>query len=174
MIVFGLSIYLTMPLLDTLFKLKNISVTFEISLKGTNPEEFQILSGGLSSREYLSQIEALTRLIDYEKRQYPIFVRGILGIFHSQQYDLIFSDSQGRMMINPSPEFTNIVRELSIMPRPQERFYIEPLRFTNQMKGCETDCKNEGILTETQLGRNIVPGKKIPIAKSYLSNLLHI
>ena len=126
------------------------------------------------SKKYFAQIEAITKLLEYEKRQYPIFVRGILGIFHSQQYDLIFPDGKGKMMMNISPEFTNIVRELSIMPRPQERFYIEPLRFTNQMKFTETDCKNKHILTESHLGRHIVPGKKISIAKSYLSNLLHI
>ena len=151
---------------------ENISFTFEVSLKGTNPCEFAILTGGLSGEKFFEQVRAIEELIEYEKQGYPLFVRGILGIFHSEQYDLIFPRN-GKMMLNPSKEFINIVNALMHMPRPQERFYVEPLRFTEQMSRKEEHCRKIGIITSPSLGKGIKAGKKIPMKNTYLWKLLH-
>jgi len=157
--------------INELKNFNNISFTFEISLKGTNPGEFSILAGGLDGKIFFEQIRAIKELIKYEKQNYPIFVRGVLGIFHSKQYDLIFPQN-GRMMFNPSKEFIIVVKSLMTMPRNQERFYVEPLRFTEQMKEAEEDCKKIGIITPSYIGRDIKAGKKTPIKKTYLWELI--
>ncbi len=155
-------------LINKLMNLRNISLTFEVSLKGTNPNEFEVLSGGLRGEKFFEQIHTIKELIKYENQGYPIFVRGILGIFHSEQYDLVFPNSNERMMLNPSAEFIEIVNELRTMHRPQERVYVEPLRFTDQMRETEEDCKNREIIAKSEVGKNIKSGKKISINKTYL------
>ena len=150
----------------------NISFTFEVSLKGTNPDEFSVLSGGLNKEKFFEQIKAVKELIEYEKQCYPIFIRGILGIFHSEQYDLVFPQNGERMMQKPCEEFIEIIKTLMNMPRNQERFYVEPLRFTNQMRETEKHCRRIGIIAPSSLERDIKAGKKIPIKKTYLWRLI--
>jgi len=158
--------------IDELANFRNIAFTFEVSLKGTNPDESEILSGGLHGAGFFEQIRAIRELMKSENQGFPIFVRGILGIFHSTQYDLVFPNSDERMMLNPSIEFIEIVRELRAMPRPQERVYIEPLRFTDQMREAEGDCGKLGIIAESEVGQNITAGKKIRITKTHLWEII--
>ncbi|MBA7493340.1 hypothetical protein ES702_03898 [subsurface metagenome] len=153
--------------ISELSNFRNLSFTFEVSLKGTNPSEFYVLSGGFPGEIFFEQIQAIKELIRYENQGYPIFARGILGICHSEQYDLVFPNN-GKMMLNPSVEFIEVVKELMCMPRNQERFYVEPLRFTEQMKQAERDCKKIGIFSQSEIGKNIKPGKKVPIKSTYL------
>jgi len=157
---------------DELVNFRNIAFTFEVSLKGTNPDEFEILSGGLRGEMFFEQIQAIRELMKSENQGSPIFVRAILGIFHSTQYDLIFPNSDQRMMLNPSAEFIEIVNELRALPRPQERVYIEPVRFTDQMRETEGNCRRMGIVAQSELGTNIKAGKKIPMTKTYLREII--
>lgn len=159
--------------INKLSNFRNLSFTFEVSLKGINPSEFHVLSGGLPGEIFLEQIRAIKDLIRYENQGYPIFARGILGIFHSDQYDLVFQRSR-RMMLNPSVEFVDVVKELMCMPRNQERFYVEPLRFTEQMKETERECKKIGIISQSKIGKNIKRGKKISIKKTDLWRCMKI
>ncbi|MGA3191411.1 MAG: hypothetical protein ABSD73_02730 [Candidatus Bathyarchaeia archaeon] len=157
---------------DKLISFKNISLTFEVSLKGTNPYEFQILSGGFPSERFFEQIKAIDRLLDCEDQGFPVFVRGILGIFHSAQYDLVFEENGKRMMLDPCREFKKIVSRLQSMPRCRERVYVEPLRFTAQMKEAEETCRNLRIVADSRVGRYIKPGKKIRLKDTYLEKML--
>lgn len=156
---------------DDLACLQNICLTFEISLKGTNPKEFAILSGGTNGDMFFEQIQALNELIILEEQGCPIFVRGILGIFHSEQYDLVFPNQGMKMMLNPDPEFINVVRKLRTMSRAQERIYVEPLRFTEQMSTAVKKCKDIGILAKSEAGQSIKPGKKMPLSATYLNHI---
>jgi uncharacterized Fe-S cluster-containing radical SAM superfamily protein len=158
---------------NKLVNFRNIAFTFEVSLKGTNPNEFEILSGGLRGEMFFEQIRAITELGKYEDQGYPIFVRGILGIFHSAQYDLVFPDNDERMMLNPDREFIETVTKLRNMSRTQERVYVEPLRFTDQMRETENNCKNLGIITSSKVGKNIEPGKKIRLKNTYLWKVIN-
>jgi len=157
--------------IEKLVNFKNLSFTFEVSLKGINPNEFNILSGGLPREIFFEQIQSIKELIRYENRGYPLFVRGIIGIFHSEQYDLVFPDNT-KMMITPSEEFVTLVKELMLMPRPQERFYVEPLRFTEQMRETERYCREKGIISQSDIGKNIKAGKKISIRNKDMSKFL--
>ncbi|MFC2041925.1 hypothetical protein ACFLTV_00265 [Chloroflexota bacterium] len=154
--------------------LRNICLTIEVSLKGTNPIEFGVLSGGMPVELFHEQLRVIEQLITSEKDGYPIFVRAIIGIFHSEQYDLVTPNSRERMMLNPSSEFRRIIEVIGNMPRPQERLYVEPLRFTDQMVGAEILCKSLGIITTSEIGNKISPGKKIHLRKTYLNRLVKI
>lgn len=158
-------------ILSGITKTKKLAFTFEISLKGTSPAEFEILSGGRPADHYEGQLQALRSLISYEKQGFPIFVRGIIGIFHSDQHDLTFPSGE-RMMQKPSADFIQVANMLWALPRKQERFYVEPLRFTDHMPKAQNHCKEKGILGISQLGKNIKAGKKIQVSKTYLANLL--
>ena len=99
-------------------------------------------------------------------------MRGILGVVHSAQYDLVFPNSDERIMLNPNAEFVETVNELGAMPRPQERVYIEPVWFTSQVRETEGNCRKIGIIARSELGKNIRAGKKIPITKTYLWEMM--
>lgn len=157
--------------ISKLTKYNNLAFTFEVSLKGIRPEEFTILSGCSSKKLFFDQIRALSELVRYEKLGLPFFVRGIIGIFHSAQHDLVFPDNI-RMFLEPSPEFIEIAKTLLHMPRKQERFYVEPLRFTEQMSSAKIKCQELGIISQTNRGRSIKPGKKLSLMATYLKNLL--
>ena len=58
------------------------------------------------------------------------------------------------------------------MPRHQERFYVEPLRFTDQMREREKHCRDMGIIAPPFLGKGIKCGRKIQIKKTYLWDLI--
>ena len=151
-------------------EVQNICLTFEVSLKGTNAEEFSVLSGRETG--FKDQISALERLIECEKQGYPIFARAIVGILHSEQYDLVSPSNGQKMMLNPSGDFRRIVEELATMPLPQQRVYVEPLRFTDQMKDAELRCRSLGILAPSEIGKCISPGKKLALSRTYLRELV--
>jgi uncharacterized Fe-S cluster-containing radical SAM superfamily protein len=159
-------------IITDLKEIQNICITFEVSLKGTNPDEFSILSG--RRKGFSKQILALEQLIEYEKKGYPIFARAILGILHSQQYDLVFPTNKKRMMLNLGKDFVDILKQLMTMPDQQHRVYVEPLRFTEQMEKAETKCNKIGILAEPKLGFRLEPGKKIKLTKTYLAEIIRV
>ena len=91
--------------LDSLAAHRDQLYLFELSFKGTNPEEFSILSGK-AQELYEFQLEGYQRLLDLSKKSRNICVVAVLGVYHSavngpSQYAFVHPGTNRLLFENP-------------------------------------------------------------------------
>jgi len=162
--------------IDVIRSLRNLDVLFHLSVKGSNANEFGLLTKG-DERLFTHQVELINSLDDARKFTRNFDFQIVLGFFHSKEYVLWNPYENKPMLIQPDHSFLDLVR------RHWMGTFAEPLDFRQRMvEKAQTiqRCLQEDIVRkksdvpESVLSRlKPLPcsGKKLGINKTFWNKL---
>ena len=156
-------------------KLEKISILLHLSVKGSKPVEFNLITQA-NGEGFNHQVGLISELVETSESLDNFDFQIVFGFFHSDKFILWNQQEDEPMLTNPDSTL------LAEVMRNWERTYVEPLDFRLRMiknAGTIAKCFNTGIVKERkQISNRIISeleplplsGKKTRIYNTFWKN----
>lgn len=161
---------------DVVRGLKHLNVVIHNSIKGSNPDEFRLLTRS-NKALFSHQVALINELLTACESTVNLDFQIVLGFFHSENH-ILWNPLEEKNMLTMPDQL--LLREVK---RNWERTYVEPLDFRSRMvENAHTidRCLNEGIIKKReQVTRSSIveleplphPGRKVKIKETFWRKL---
>ena len=162
--------------IDVIRSLQNLEILFHLSIKGSNADEFGLLTKG-NEKLFTCQVGLIDSLDEARKFAPNFDFQIVFGFFHSTEYVLWNPHKSKPMLTQPDLSFLALVR------RNWMRTFVEPLDFRPRMvEKAQTirRCIEEDIVRKkNDIPKNVLPqleplpfsGKKVRIDQTFWNQL---
>jgi len=175
----GISLGDTIPVddfTDVMKNLRNLAILFHLSVKGSNADEFGLLTKG-DEKLFARQIGLISSLNETRRLAGNFDFQIVFGFFHSNEYVLWNPHENKPMLTQPDLSFLDLVK------RNWTRTFVEPLDFRLRMvekaQTIQRCLKEDIVKTRTDLSENLLSrleplpcsGKKLEINRTFWNRL---
>jgi len=163
--------------MDVVKSLRNLAILFHLSVKGSNADEFGLLTKG-NEKLFTHQVELINSLKEARKFAGNFDFQIVFGFFHSREYILWNPHENKPMLIEPELSFFDLVK------RNWMRTFVEPLDFRPRMvekaRTIQRCLKEDIVRRKSDVSKNVLSrleplpcsGKKVGIDRTFWNQLV--